>query len=70
MARECITKRALASGSFCLDPSSKLFYRQQHFQTHLSEEENFMNKTDLVGAVAQATDTSKADAANAVDAVL
>jgi nucleoid DNA-binding protein len=29
-----------------------------------------MNKTDLVGAVAQATDTSKADAANAVDAVL
>ena len=29
-----------------------------------------MNKTDLVDAVAQATDTSKADAANAVDAVL
>lgn len=28
-----------------------------------------MNKTDLVAAVAQATDTSKADAANAVDAV-
>ena len=29
-----------------------------------------MNKTDLADAVAQATDTSKADAANAVDAVL
>ena len=29
-----------------------------------------MNKTDLVDAVAQATDTSKAEAANAVDAVL
>ena len=28
-----------------------------------------MNKTDLVDAVAQATDTSKADASNAVDAV-
>jgi DNA-binding protein HU-beta len=28
-----------------------------------------MNKNDLVAAVAQATDTSKADAANAVDAV-
>ena len=30
---------------------------------------NFMNKTDIVDAVAQATDTSKADASNAVDAV-
>ena len=30
---------------------------------------NFINKTDLVDAVAQATDTSKADASNAVDAV-
>ena len=29
-----------------------------------------MNKTDLADAVAQATDTSKAEAANAVDAVL
>ena len=29
-----------------------------------------MNKNDLVAAVAQATDISKADAANAVDAVL
>jgi len=29
-----------------------------------------MNKTDLVDAVAQATDTSKADAAKAVDGVL
>jgi DNA-binding protein HU-beta len=29
-----------------------------------------MNKTDLADAVAQATDTSKADAAKAVDAVL
>ena len=28
-----------------------------------------MNKTDLIDAVAQATDTSKADASNAVDAV-
>ena len=28
-----------------------------------------MNKTNLVDAVAQATDTSKADASNAVDAV-
>jgi len=47
-----------------------LFYRQLHFQTHLSEEKTFINKTDLADAVAQATDTSKADAANAVDAVL
>jgi len=51
-------------------PHPQFVLQTTALQTHLSEEKNFMNKTDLVDAVAQATDTSKADAANAVDAVL
>jgi DNA-binding protein HU-beta len=65
---ECFN--ATLAGFLKLDRPLNLFYRQRHFQTHLSEEKNFMNKNDLVAAVTQATDISKADASNAVDAVL